>query len=401
MEFELKKNSKDDDEKSDNIINHKVIKTEKSENLTNIKPQKKRNPGIDLVRLIAMYGVVLDHLLYVHGGMRKYKRYLKYLKLLHITIGWHNDGFALISGIVGYKSFKYANLLYLWLYVFFYCVGINLFFKIFKKINSNIAIEYFPVVYKRYWYFTAYFGMYLLLPIINKGISILTKFEFTLVVISTIGILVIWKDIKNPNNDVFKLHYGMTVLWILIIYILGAYIGKYGVIFSGKKRCAFCFICLIIYLFSCFLFYKVYHNELYLGNGYYQKNIVTLLKQLLTDNYNGLSKTLNSVIVILFFMQIQYNKYIAQVISFLAPQAFGVYLIHENNIIKKNILKYIFDKDPYNISLISTIILVLLKALKIFIICIIIDYFRNLLFNLMRIKKFCIYLEVKINKKFT
>ena len=242
-----------------------IKKIDINENKYNItKTEKKRNPDIDLVRLIAMYGVVLDHLLYVHGGMVKYNRYFKYLKLLHILIGWHNDSFALISGIVGYKSYKYANLLYLWLHVFFYSVGINLYFKYFKKINSDITIEYYPIIFKRYWYFTAYFGMYLFLPIINKGISLLTKFEFTLVVITTLGILVIWRDIKNPSTDIFTLDHGMTVLWILTFYITGAYCGKYRKDYSGIKKFAFCFLCIIGYIFNCYIFFKVFNNELYL-----------------------------------------------------------------------------------------------------------------------------------------
>ena len=35
--------------------------------------------------------------------------------------------------------------------------------------------EYCPVIFNRYWYFTTYFGMYLFLPVINKGIENLTK----------------------------------------------------------------------------------------------------------------------------------------------------------------------------------------------------------------------------------
>ena len=100
-------------------INKFVVKN------TNIK--KERNPGIDLVRLIAMYGTILNHIIYMKGVKRKYPQYSKNLKILHIATGWHNDAFALISGIVGYKSNKYANLLYLWLYVTFYSVGIHLY----------------------------------------------------------------------------------------------------------------------------------------------------------------------------------------------------------------------------------------------------------------------------------
>ena len=116
--------------------------------------KKQRNPGIDLVRLIAMYGAVINHLLYVHGGDRKYSHYSKYLKILHILTGWHNNGFALISGIVGFKSFRYANLLYLWLYVVFYTLEIPYYFKNFKNIkhiNTFYIKDYFPVIFKRYF----------------------------------------------------------------------------------------------------------------------------------------------------------------------------------------------------------------------------------------------------------
>ena len=100
-------------------------------------------------------------------------------------------------------------------------------------------------------------------------------------------------------------------------------------------------------------------------------------------------------------MQLHYNKYISKIISVVAPLTFGVYLIHENNIIKNNILRYTFNKDPYNISLRSAMSLVYLRALKIFIICIIMDFFRNLLFNLLRIRKICIFLENKLKAIFS
>ena len=177
------------------------------------KSKKQRNPGIDLYRLIAMYGVVMNHLLYVHGADKKYSRYSRYLKIIHILTGWHNNGFALISGIVGYKSCGYANLIYLWLYVEFYTLGIPLYYKYIKK-DQDITAFYikdkFPIIFNKYWYFTAYFGISIFLPIINKGISIISRFQFTLVVIASIGLFVIWRDIQNPQVDVFKMNYGMS-----------------------------------------------------------------------------------------------------------------------------------------------------------------------------------------------
>ena len=372
----------------------------------NEKPiiKKQRNPGIDLVRLIAMYGTIINHLLYVHGGVRKYSRYSKYLKILHILTGWHNNGFALISGIVGYKSFRYANLLYLWLYVVFYTLGIPFYFKQFqniRNINTFYISDYFPVVFKRYWYVTAYFGMSLFLPIVNKGISIITRYEFTLVVITTLGLFAIWHCTQNPDADIFNMNYGRTLIWIFTFYVTGAYIGKYKVDYHGFKKYIFCIICAFIFLYSNYLFFKVINNELNLGHGYYQSKLLTFLKNNFTDRYDGLLKIITSISATLFFMQINYPKFIAKFISFFGPLAFSIYIIHENHYFKKYILSKTFINEPDNISLKSAMILVSLKSLKILVFCLIIDFFRNLLFSIFQIKRICLFLENSIKKIFS
>ena len=387
------------DKKNENAIAIKTI----NENEKQIV-KKQRNPGIDLVRLIAMYGAVINHLLYVHGGDRKYSHYSKYLKILHILTGWHNNGFALISGIVGFKSFRYANLLYLWLYVVFYTLEIPYYFKNFKNIkhiNTFYIKDYFPVIFQRYWYVTAYFGMSLFLPIVNKGISIITRFEFTLVVITTLGLFAVWHCTQNPDNDIYNMNYGMSLIWIFTFYLTGAYIGKYKVEYHGFKKYIFCIICAFIFLYSNYLFFKVINNELNLGQGYFQSKLLTFLKNNFTDRYDGLLKIITSITISLFFMQIHYNKYLAKFISCLGPLAFSIYIIHENHYVKENILSKTFKDEPDYLSLKSAMILVSLKGLKILLFCLIIDFFRNLLFKIFQIKRICIFLENSFKKLFS
>ena len=106
-----------------------------------------------------------------------------------------------------------------------------------------------------------------------------------------------------------------------------------------------------------------------------------------------------SISVCLFFLHISYNIYISKIISFIGPLVFGIYLIHENKLIKRNILKHTFEKYSNNITLINAMMIVSLKAFKIFIICIFIDFLRNLLFSFLQIKKLCILIEGKMIKK--
>jgi hypothetical protein len=329
-----------------------------------------------------MYGTIINHIIFINRVKKKWPFYLKNLKILYISTGWHNDAFALISGIVGYKTNKYSNLLYLWFYVIFYSVGIHLFFKIFWKnmdINYDFSKEFFPIIYKRYWYFTAYFGMFLFLPAVNKGISLLSKKELIMIILSVNFLFAFWRDLKNPYVDVFGLNGGMSLLWILSFYFTGAYIGKYRVDYHGFKKYLFCAICIFIFVSLSYLFYKIYHNELYLGNSYFPRKIVSLLKQLLTDRYDSILKIINSITIILFFMQIHYNRYIAKFICFLGHLAFGIYLIHVNPLIFNKIIIHIFDNESNYINGNTLLIIVSLKALKIFVLCIFFDYFRNLL----------------------
>ena len=308
---------------------------EKNNNMFKKTPnnRKIRNPSVDLIRLIAMYGIIINHILYRGQGIYKYSKYQRQLKLFHIILFWHNNAFALISGVVGYKTNKYSNLLYLWFYVVFYSVGIHLYFLKFSH-NSNIGIslykEFFPVIFERYWYFTAYFGMYLFVPAINKGISLLTKSELKIMVISILGIFAFWRDFLIPSNDIFHLNSGNSVLWILIVYITGTYIGKYRVDYTGIKKCKFCFICLFTYSFSTFLFYKSINNQIYTGNEYYKRKFVIIINQILTERYDSILKIVQSISITLFLLQIKFNKYLTKIITFLGPLAFGIYLIHNN-----------------------------------------------------------------------
>ena len=406
----LKQRKLNYEHESENIYYNKEneIKKPFSNNNDNINTNKKfqkkiRNPGIDLVRLIGMYCIILNHFLTKGRAYKKFSRYRDKLFILNIFTDWDNDGFGLISGIVGYKTNRYSNLLYLWITVLFYTVGINLYIGIFKKsfpVRNNISIEFFPIIFRRYWYFTAYFGMYLLLPIINKGIAYLTKQELKLVVLSTLGIFVFWRDFKNPNNDVFNLNQGFSLIWLLIYYITGAYIGKYRNNYYGFKKFFSCIIYINIYMFSTFLYIKIKKRIIYLGKEYHKHQIINILNKMLNERYDSFLKISQSITICLFFLQINFNKYISKIITFLAPLAFGIYLIHMHPLFKLNILPHSFDNEKDDRSAKSIIILLLMKSLKLFIFCIFIDYFRNLLFSILKIKNICFFIEAIIYKIF-
>ena len=98
-------------EKKEKIITPTIIKKE------NNKKQKIRNPGIDLCRILGMLSIIIFHLnLHLYSKFNQYSNNIKYLEII---TQWHISNFGIISGIVGFKTNKYSNLLYLWLTVFF------------------------------------------------------------------------------------------------------------------------------------------------------------------------------------------------------------------------------------------------------------------------------------------
>ena len=163
--------------------NNQVIMNDKLKgndgNDLNKKIKKERNAGIDLVRLIGMILIIFNHAMFQGGALAKYMEYRDGLMQIYTFIFWHNDAYALISGIVGYKTTKYSNLLYLWIIVFFYSTGLYYYFLEYKKYqikkNFEIKIKYkyfFPVIFNKYWYFTSYFGMYIYLPVIKLNLNL-------------------------------------------------------------------------------------------------------------------------------------------------------------------------------------------------------------------------------------
>ena len=142
-------------------------------------------------------------------------------------------------------------------------------------------------------------------------------------------------------------------------------------------------------------------GESFLVIGKFKIKLPLIILKMVNENYNSLFKVIQSISICLFLLQINYNKYLGKIICFLGPLVFGTYLIHTNKIIFVNALNIIFDKQPRDSTLNSILSLLLIKSLKTLIICLVIEYFRHLLFTLLRIKKILIFLETKMKEKFS
>jgi hypothetical protein len=236
--------------------------------------------------------------------------------------------------------------------------------------------------------------MYLFLPLINKGLSLVDKAELRIIILSLFGILFIWKDIMSKEPLKFCSDTSFTTL--SIYFILGAYIGKYYLKCIKNKNIFY----YLYYLFWMMIFlsssYFTYYLMLYEGSNKWK----FLFKKILYCRSNSIAMVLQSTSIILIFLKIKYNKKIAKIISFFGPLAFSSYLIHNHQDLRPILFPTIFRNIPSNYSFQYLAFLIIEKGTLVFFACMIIDYLRNLLFTILRIRQICIFIE-KIIFSFT
>ena len=146
-------------------------------------------------------------------------------------------------------------------------------------------------------------------------------------------------------------------------------------------------MCVLIYIFSSYLYIIANNNIEFLGKSNFQKHMATALRKMLTFTFDSFVIISQSTTACLFFLQIKFNKYLAKIICFIGPRTFAVYIIHSNSYINDDIISNLFKDTPSDLTLITVYKLVMVRCLKIFVICIIIDYLRELLFRILRIRK--------------
>ena len=236
----------------------------------------------------------------------------------------------------------------------------------------------------------AYFSMYPFLPFINYGINLLNKKIYTNLIVFFILFFSVYNIISNIYGDsnYHFLNDGYSSMWLIILYILGAYFGKFIIINKKNKNIIFFCFCILIHIFCLFFSSEIYFHLL--------KTKSTINSSILIS-YLSPTILLQAITLLMFFSKLNItNKWVIKIISILSPLNFSVLLIHarlfRENIKTKKILFEFINK--FNSKWLFFKIYGL--GVVIYFICIFIDYFRLLLFKKFQIRRFSIFLEKKI-----
>lgn len=203
--------------------------------------EKRRNQGINILRILSMLGIIGLHILNAGGAMLRGGETATSaaLHLSYIFCICSVDVFAMITGYLycGRESVRYENILNLLATVLFYCVTITLAFlalpgKYFENPN-NMKFSLFPMLVGRYWYITCYVLVFVLIPYLNILINRLSRNQFRNLVL----ILVFLTSALTTcfDEDFFRMQDGYSSAWLIVCYFIGAYIKRECQNVSAKK----------------------------------------------------------------------------------------------------------------------------------------------------------------------
>lgn len=350
----------------------------------------KRNYGIDLLRIVSMLMVVILHIL-GQGGVLKSSQILssqyEVACFLEMACYCAVNCYALISGYVGVDSkFKLSNIAYIWLQVIFYSVGIAALFAYFiPEVYINDVFEGFlPVTKNLYWYFTAYFCIFFFMPFFNKAIQNMSEKQLKYIGVCIFIIFSIMQTLAK--REVFYTNCGYSALWLALLYVLGGIIKKTEFLSKVKN-----YWLALIYLL-CIVITWV---EKYVIDYLNQASPVEPERVGWLVSYISPTILISAIVLVVLFSKIKTGNVSAKLIAFFAPLSFGVYLIH----VQKHIWIYVMKERfiwlaEYNATVI--ILAVLGYAVAIFLACIVIEFVRDLLFKLLKIKQSLQKIEAKI-----
>lgn len=355
---------------------------------------KDRNYGIDALRILSMFMVVVLHIFNMGGVLDTSGRFTA-----QYEVGWliQNaafcavDVYALISGYVWVNAkYRYRNIIELWLQVLFYTVSITALFSIFAPSSVSLMIwikALFPIMFNQYWYFSSYFALFLFIPLLN---IILEKAEKKHLLIYIGIIMFFFGGVQTLFfSDAFGTNDGCSTIWLMIMYLVGGYLGKYGIC-KNTKPAKF----IIGYLITVFL--------TWLSKLCIELLTLRVLGEVRAGNYFISYRSpfifLAAVFLLLFFANLKISPLCKKVIGFLSPMAFGVYLIHTHPLVFFGIIKDRFAEYAA-LRWILEILAVLGTAAVIYIVCSLIDFIRLQLFKVLHIRQRLDVIEEHIKNK--
>lgn len=357
--------------------------------------KKQRLPNFEILRLVAMMTIVLWHL-YLHGFFylnAKTDNDFVSFSLTSATDGClyfihqcliivSRMGVNLFVMITGYFMInsrpRWDKVPVIWFQTMFYCVAIYAILVgagIYDFSLKDFGAQFVPVYNGSYWFVTQYIGLIALAPFVNIMVRNLSRLQYRALLLVLLAmdfeIMCSFGYGKYFSGDCSLFH-------LTTVYLLAGYIRIHPVDITAKKSfIAFCLsvaaISLLTMLCKEFLNYRLNQpfSNMKLTYAFIDNNGFTIFTS------------------VLFFMWISKVKikqnWFTKTLVWMAPYTFGVYLIHDNDYIRRllwdSVVQHADVHSLWSVAYIPA------AGATIFIACVGIDFLRKKLFDVLRVNE--------------
>ena len=336
---------------------------------------KERIAGVDLAKIIAIFFVMVHHVSDCGVDVQTGNLTLSYFHILIHSISYSCiDLFALATGFLCVNSScRYSRIVSLWVSTVFWGVTALLFthfclgYSIPWKIYFNAL---FPIWRGQYWFFTAYFMLFFFIPCLNKSITNMTKLEFQHLLV-VIGVFICGYSIYS--TDLFSMRRGYSFPWLCIVYIIGAYLRIYP---PRKLSSVVCFsIAALIAFITCFRqFVSAIIGFRIPGDRFCLISYVSPFTLAI------------AIMIFIGCINMMFSDKMSRFLKTVATTTFGVYLIHVQPFVWKNVWMAKFHSIEVG-SVSGLFLIVFLFSVGTFVGLSLLEYCRLLMFSKIGIDK--------------
>lgn len=207
--------------------------------------QSKRNSNFELLRILSMFMIVFIHANMYLSSFCEGKIWFFFNGLINGICNIGVTCFVLISGYFGLK-FSIKKLLKMEaMMIAFSLMEMVILYVLMPQTMQGAALleqlikSCFPVITRKYWFYSCYICMFVLSGYINRFIDSLKKEEFkrlltVLLILFSIFPTFFYFEIIQDN--------GKGLVQMMLIYMLGRYIQKYGIRICNKGKMAALFL---------------------------------------------------------------------------------------------------------------------------------------------------------------
>lgn len=298
---------------------------------------KEKNSNAELLRLLCMFFIVVHHAVLYSGVMDEPFGADKIISvILYIGGKFGADCFFVISAwFLIDREFRFSRIVNIWRTVWVYGIlfmALNYAFGFRAFASRDIFEAAFPVLSNSYWFVTAYVGLLLLSPFMNRIIHQLSHREY-LFLLGTLSFMVMIPSTLTLFEKPYQSD-SHFLLCVFIYFLTGYFKRDFQEVTVTKKK--------LIIVFSFSLLFLIFSGIAILiaedisGAGIFKGRATVFMSG---ESLPMLAASLSCSMLVLKYTKHRNNV----IINMISKGCFDVYLIHMNHFVYMYLWNDLFD----------------------------------------------------------